>query len=144
MGNFFPRGCSSSSLVLSNYMNTNEAPCYNLFYSYHEIFSPTSLALKSKFDNTFSPALFLSRKPWMGDFSPRGCSSSSLVLSSCTNTTVTPCSGKACNKSSVSFFTFLRFRIGIKLCHWIQDVKSGPQTRKNLQNFVFFGVGSSQ
>ena len=31
----------------------------------------------------------------MGDFSPRGCNSSSLVLDSSTKTVVTPCSGRS-------------------------------------------------
>ena len=45
------------------------------------------------------PALFFSRKPAMGLFSPRGWSSSSFVLERFTNTVVTPCSGRACTRA---------------------------------------------
>ena len=41
------------------------------------------------------PALFFSRYPAMGDFSPRGCNNSSFVLDNSTKTVVTPCSGRS-------------------------------------------------
>ena len=48
------------------------------------------------------PAAFFSRNLAMGDPGPSGSSSSSLVLGSSTNTTVTPCSGSACGSLTCS------------------------------------------
>ena len=41
------------------------------------------------------PALFFSKNPAMGDFSPNGCNSSNFVFESSTKTVVTPCSGRS-------------------------------------------------